>query len=60
MLILMGKKVIYSFCLFSNLFVCLSVCYFFSVKDFSGTTWLTILKFGTKLDNDKLYCVLLI
>ena len=30
---------------------------FFSVKDFSGTTWPRILKFGTKLGNDKLYCV---
>ena len=30
----------------------------FLVKDFSGTTWLTILNFGKKLDNDKLYCVL--
>ena len=28
------------------------------VKDFSGTTWPRILKFGTKLSNDKLYCVL--
>ena len=27
------------------------------VKDFSGTTWPRILKFGTKLGNDKLYCV---
>ena len=29
----------------------------FSVKDFSATTRLRILKFGTKLDSDKLYCV---
>ena len=39
---------------------CLSVCLsvnFFSVKDFSATTWVRILKFGTKLDNDELYCV---
>ena len=39
------------------MFVCLSVCKFFSVKDFSATTWVRILKFGTKLDSDKLYCV---
>ena len=37
--------------------VCLSVNFFFSVKDFSATTWVTILKFGTKLDSDELYCV---
>ena len=30
----------------------------FSVKDFSGTAWLRILKFCTKLWYDKLYCVL--
>ena len=29
----------------------------FSVKDFSATTRLMILKFGTKLDRDELYCV---
>ena len=29
----------------------------FSVKDFSVTTRLMILKFGTKLDSDELYCV---
>ena len=29
----------------------------FSVKDFSAITWVRILKFGTKLDNDELYCV---
>ena len=42
------------------MFVCLSVCLFvnfFSVKDFSATTWVRILKFGTKLDGDELYCV---
>ena len=27
------------------------------VKDFSATTWVRILKFGTKLDSDELYCV---
>ena len=31
--------------------------HFFSVKDFSATTWVRILKFGTKLDSDELYCV---
>ena len=30
---------------------------FFSVKDISTTTLVRILKFGTKLDSDKLYCV---
>ena len=42
------------------MFVCLSVCLsviFFSVKDFSAPTWVRILKFGTKLDSDELYCV---
>ena len=38
------------------MFVCLSVNFFF-VKDFSATTWVRILKFGTKLDSDELYCV---
>ena len=28
-----------------------------SIKDFSATTWVRILKFGTKLDSDELYCV---
>ena len=43
------------------MFVCLFVCLFanfFSVKDFSATTWVRILKFGMKLDNDELYCVI--
>ena len=31
--------------------------FFISVKDFSATTWVRILKFGTKLDSDELYCV---
>ena len=56
---------VYSFCLFCNyvclsvcLLVCLSVCkLFFYVKHFSATTWVRILKFGVKLDSDKLYCV---
>ena len=39
------------------MFVCLSVCKLFSIKDFSATTWVRILKFSTKLDSDKLYCV---
>ena len=30
---------------------------FLSVKDFSATARLRILKFGTKLDSDELYCV---
>ena len=29
----------------------------FSVKDFSATTVVRILKFGTNLDSDELYCV---
>ena len=29
----------------------------FFVKDFSATTWVRNLKFGTKLDRDELYCV---
>ena len=48
------------FCLFVYLFACLCVCLsvnFFSVKDFSATTWVRILKFGTKLDSDELYRV---
>ena len=42
------------------MFVCVFVCLFvnfFSVKDFSATTSVRILKFGTKLDSDYLYCV---
>ena len=36
--------------------VTMSVCkLFFSVKDFSATTLLRILEFGTKLDNDDLF-----
>ena len=30
---------------------------YFSVKDFSATTWVRILKVATKLDSDELYCV---
>ena len=38
--------------------VCLCVCVnFFFVKDFSGTTVPRILKFGTIIGYDKLYCV---
>ena len=45
--------------MFVGLSVGLSVCLktFFSVKDFSATTLVRILKFGTKLDSDELYCV---
>ena len=44
--------------MFVCLFVCLFVCkLFFFVKDFSATTWARILKFGTRLDSDELYCV---
>ena len=39
------------------MFVCLSVN-FFSLKDFSATTWVRILKFGTKLNSDELYYVI--
>ena len=42
--------------MFVCVFVCLSVN-FFSVKDFSATTWTRALKFGTKLDSDNLYRV---
>ena len=35
----------------------MSVCNFFFGKDFSATAWVRILKFGTKLDSDDLYCV---
>ena len=44
------------FLLYLCLFVCLSVNSFF-VEDFSATTWVRIMKFGTKLDSDELYCV---
>ena len=37
-------------------FVCLSVNFFFCQR-FPATTWDRILKFGTKLDSDELYCV---
>ena len=42
--------------MFVCVFVCLSIN-FFSVKDFSATTWVRILKFGTKLESDELYHV---
>ena len=42
--------------MFVCVFVCLSVN-FFSVKCFIATTWVRILKFGTKLDSDELYRV---
>ena len=45
-------------CVCVCVYVCVYVTFFF-VKDFSGTTCPRILKFGTKLSNDKLYlCVL--
>ena len=37
------------------IFVCLFVA--FSVKDFSATTWVRILKLGAMLDRDELYCI---
>ena len=48
-----------TYCLSVPLFVhfSFSPMNFFSVKDFSATTWLRILKFGAKLDSDELYCV---
>ena len=46
------------FAFYVIMFVCLFVCkLFFFVKDFSATTWVRILKFGTRLDSDELYCV---
>ena len=54
-----GTKYIVGYIVFAFsviMFVCLSVNFFF-VKDFSATTWVRILKFGTKLDSDELYCV---
>ena len=39
--------------------MCVFVCkLFFFVKDFSGTTVPRILKFGTNIGYDKLFCVL--
>ena len=35
----------------------MTVTFLVFVKDFSATTWVRILKFGTKLDSDELYCV---
>ena len=49
------RQTIYSFSLFCN-YDCLFVN-FFSVKDFSATTWVRTLKFVTKINSDKLYCV---
>ena len=46
----------FSVIMFVCLFVCLSVNFFF-VKDFSATTRVRNLKFGTRLDSDELYCV---
>ena len=47
----------FSVIMFVCLSVCLSVCKLFFFKDISATTWVRILKFGTKLDSDELYCV---
>ena len=47
----------FSVIMFVGLSVCLFVCKLFSVKDFSATTLIRILKFGTKLESDELYCV---
>ena len=38
--------------------LCVCVCSLFSVKNFSGTTLLRILKFCTSFGYDKLHCVL--
>ena len=54
--IVFAFSVIMFACVFVGLSVCLSVN-LFSVKDFSATTRLMILKFGTKLDSGELYCV---
>ena len=43
---------IFSFC--RSYIIHMDICF---VKDFSATTPLMILKFGTKLDSDKVYCV---
>ena len=51
---------VYSFRLFRNnvcVYVCLSVCKLFFVKDFTVTTAPRILKFGTNIGYDLLYCV---
>ena len=40
-----------------SLFIFLSPMEKIFVKDFSASTWVRILKFGTKLDSDELYCV---
>ena len=46
---------LYPFC--SNVYVCLCVN-FFSIKDFSRTTAPRILKFGTGIGYDLLYCLI--
>ena len=40
-----------------SIFPCIIHMDIFSVKDFSATTWLKILKFSLKLDSDEIYCV---
>ena len=47
----------FSVIMFVHSLVCLSVCKLYFVKDFSATTWVRNLKFGTKLHSDELYCV---
>ena len=44
-------------CVCVCVFVCVCVNFFFLVKDFSGTTAPRILKFGTNVGFDLLYCV---
>ena len=47
----------FSVIMFDCLLVRLSVCKLFFRQDFSATTWVRNLKFGTKLHSDELYCV---
>ena len=55
----MCNKRTVTYCLSVPLFVHFSFSLMekFFVKDFSATTWVRILKYGTKLDSDELYCV---
>ena len=52
-----GRKYIGGLQFLPFLLLCLSVYKLFFRQDFSATTWVRILKFGTKLDSEKLYCV---
>ena len=47
---------VFGFSVTIYIYICLFVN-FFSVKDSSATTLLRILKFGTKLHSDELFCV---